>query len=155
MKNQDTELLKIQALTLDAVGPLTYLVEVSSLEGAESIPAKNVIEVLRTVLGSAPAHIFYLRRRKILTELNPDLKDLTEKDNLFKDATLLLFGESFKAVAKDYSEGLKALARAATIRDFWSHCPGHDQCRGGGNGRTGCYCPYSAPHSREGFPRKG
>ena len=85
MKNQDTELSKIQALTLDAVGPLTYLIEVSSAEGAESIPVKEVMEVLRTaltLLGSASVHISSLRRKKILAELNPDVQDLTEKDNL-------------------------------------------------------------------------
>ena len=158
VKNQDTELSKIQALTLDAVGPLTYLLEVSSAEEAESIPVKKVTEVLRTaltLLGSASAHIFSLRRKKILAELNPDLQDLTEKDNLFKDAAPLLFGEGFEAVAKEYSEGLKALAKAAPNRDFRSHHPGHNQRRGGGHGRTGHYRLYSTPHSRGGFQRKG
>ena len=132
VKNQDTELSKIQALTLDAVDPLTYMIEVSSTEEAESIPVKEVTEVLRTaltLLGSASAHISSLRRRKILAELNPDLQDLTEKDNLFKDAAPLLFGEGFMAVAKDYTEGLKALARAAPNRNFRSHRPGHNQRR--------------------------
>ena len=46
VKNQDTEMSKVQAFTLDAVGPLTYLLEVSSAEGAESTPAEEVTEVL-------------------------------------------------------------------------------------------------------------
>ena len=110
-----------------------------------------------TLMGSASAHTSSLRRRKITTELNPDLQDLTKKDNLFKDAAPLLFEEGFEAVAKEYSGGLKALARAAPNKDFQSHClqDMHDQCQGGGHGRTGRYRPYSTPHSRGGFPRKG
>ena len=157
VKNQDSELSKIQVLTLDAVGPLTHLIEVSSAEGAESIPVKEVTEVLRTaltLLGSASAHISSLRRRKILAELNPDLQDLTEKDNLFKDAAPLLFGEGFEAVAKEYTEGLNALARAAPNRNFRSHCPGHDLRWGGGPGRTDHYRPYSTHTPEEDFQEK-
>ena len=88
-KAQDTEFSRIQALGLDALGPLTFLLEEASKEGTTSVPTQVhvVTEAARTaltLLGSATSHISTLQRRQILQELNPDLQYLAEREGAFK-----------------------------------------------------------------------
>ena len=148
-KAQDTELSKIQALGLDAIGPLAFLLEEASKEGTTSIPKQVVAEATRTALrlmGSATSHVSTLRRRKILQDLNPDLQDLVERDDVFKSSAPLLFGEGFEVKAKAYTEGRRALSTASSFKrkvDFREHRLSYGQRRGGGHFRqNGRYQPY-------------
>jgi len=96
----NTELSRLQALTLDAVGPLAFLLEESQKDGVDVISAAELAGAMKTaitLLGNAVSQTSYLRRRKILKELNPDLEDLTEKNSIFKGAAPLLFGEGFES----------------------------------------------------------
>ena len=58
----------------------------------------EVIQKVLTLLGSASAYISSFRRRKILTELNPNLQDLIKRTTCFKIQPLC-----YLAVAKKYS----------------------------------------------------
>ena len=145
-KVQDTKLSKIQAIRLDAIGPLAFHLEEASKEGTTSIPMQVVTEATRTVLrllGSAISHISTLRR-KILQDLNPDLQDLVEREDVFKSSAPLLFGEGFEVKAKAYTEGLRVLSTASSSKrkvDFREHRPSYGQRRGGGR-RNDRYQPY-------------
>ena len=61
------------------------------------------------LLGNASSHLAMERRRNVLTDLNPNLKDMAEEDKVFKDAAPNLFGDGFLRKAKERDDELKAL----------------------------------------------
>ena len=74
-KSNDWSLSRIQALTLDALAPLTNILELFN-SGAEEIPSDQVakaVESAVTLLGNASCHISSLKRTKVLKEYNKDL----------------------------------------------------------------------------------
>ena len=81
-KPAETDLARIQALVLDSVGPL-----VQALEGIRdgSLTFDDADHTVSS-LGNASSHISKLRRKKVLKELNPDIKDLTDDDSKFVEA---------------------------------------------------------------------
>ena len=139
-KAQDTEFSRIQVLGLDALGPLTFLLEEASKERTTSVPTQVhvVTEATRTalrLLDSATSHISTLQRRKILQELNPDLQDLAEREGVFKSSPPLLFGEGFEVKGKAYTEGPVYYLFFQRKMDFREHQTSYGQRWGSGHFR--------------------
>ena len=86
------------------------------------------IQTSLQLFGNTSAHNTKDRRKAMLTQMNPQLKCLM-RDNDFKDAPLLLFGDNFGALAKERLEAAAALKKTlGTVkqpkRDFYK---GHSQ----------------------------
>ena len=110
-KSRDKELARLQSLALDAVGPLSFIVE-EALKGrllaADNLEAAQ--SALR-LLGNFSNQCNRLRRTNVLTNLNTSLVDMAEEDEIFKDAGQELFGAGFCKKAKERDDELKALNR--------------------------------------------
>ena len=74
--------------------------------------AIDAVQTALKLLGNASCHLAMERRRNVLTDLNPNLKDMAEEDKLFRDAAPNLFGEGFSKKAKERDEELKVLKSA-------------------------------------------
>jgi len=59
----------------------------------------QMIQISILLMGNMSVYHSKDRRRALLQHLNPQLKQLVEESD-FKDATPMLFGENFRAVAK-------------------------------------------------------
>ena len=111
-KARDRQLSKSQALVLDAVGPLAFVLE-SAARG--SLTQESAIEAAQTalkLLGNASCHLATERRRNALADLNPNLKEMAEEDSLYAEATPNLFGDGFSKKAKERDDELKVLRSA-------------------------------------------
>ena len=109
-KNADKELAKIQALVLDSMAPLTYLLE-AEVKG-ESLTLEQVRDATKTAVelsGNANARISRLRREKVCQDLNKSLIPLAKEDQNFDNAPPALFGAEFAKNAKDHVDQVKAL----------------------------------------------
>lgn len=112
-KSRDKQLAKQQALLLDAVGPITTI-----LEGAAKgeLTQKSVLDAAQTalkLLGNASAHMSQERRRNALQSMNSRLVDMAEDDSLYAAAAPSLFGEGFTKKAKERDDELKCLNQAS------------------------------------------
>ena len=96
-------------MVLDAVGPLTFILEAAAQDKLTMVDAVDAAQTALKLLGNASCHLAMERRRNVLTDLNPSLKDMAEEDKLFKDAAPNLFGEGFLKKAKERDEELKVL----------------------------------------------
>ena len=114
-KANDKTLACLQALTLDAVGPLTDLLEKLNSDAVE-IDADKVgcaVEPAITLIGNASSQISIFRREKILEEYNMDLLSFAQdREGEFIKAALMLFGAQFPKDAADHLEQVAALRRA-------------------------------------------
>ena len=93
IKSDDKELGKIQAFVLDALAPLSAILEAA--DGDQSMTVGEVKEAAVAgvqLIGNASSKIAHLRRRKVVTHLNQALVPLVEDDSHFKDAAPSLFG---------------------------------------------------------------
>ena len=101
IKSDDKELGKIQAFVLDALAPLSVILEAA--DGDQSMTVGGVQEVAVAavqLIGNASAKIAHLQRRKVVTHLNQALVPLVEDDSHFKDAAPSLFGMEFAKKSK-------------------------------------------------------
>ena len=117
-KAKDRSLSKHQALVLDAVGPLSTILE-EAAKGTLSV--KTATEAAQTALkflGNASMHMNRERRRIAIEAMNPSLTDLAEDDEAFTKAAPLLFGEGFAKKAKERDEELKCLNKASKHPSF-------------------------------------
>ncbi len=109
-KSRDREIVKQQALTLDAAGPLTIILK----EAAKGHLSKKVaVEAAQTalkLLGNASAHAS--RRKNAIQGMNPRLIDMAEDDYLFRSSAPVLFGEGLPRKAKEMDDELKCLNQA-------------------------------------------
>ena len=114
-KTNDKVLARLQALTLDAVGPLTHLLDKLNSEEAE-IDADEVgyaVESAITLIGNASSQMSILRRQKILEEYNKDLLSFAQdREEEFTKAAPQLFGAQFPKEAADHLDQVAALRRA-------------------------------------------
>lgn len=106
-KTNDKALAHIQLLTLDAIRPLTELLEKLNLEETD-IMAEEVGYVVKstiTLLGNAASQISRLRRQKVLEEYNRDLLSFAkEREATFIKAAPLLFKAQFPKVTVDLEQ---------------------------------------------------
>jgi hypothetical protein len=113
-KSRDRQLAKMQALTLDAVGPITHILE-EAVKG--QLTQKGAIEAAQTalrLLSNASVHSCRERRKNALQSMNARLLDMADDDAIFKSAPPLLFGDGFCKKAKERDEELKCLNAATT-----------------------------------------
>ena len=100
---------------LDAVGPVTYILE-SAVKG-ELTQKAAIIEAAQTalkLLGNASGNANRERRKSALQSLNPRLVDMAEDEAIYKTAGPLLFGEGFTKKAKERDDELKCLNQATS-----------------------------------------
>ena len=145
-KAADAELARIQAFVHDPVGPLVQLLQ--GLDGEDetesqiTVPeAKAAVTDAIKLLGNASAQISTLRRKKILTTVNPDIQDLAEQ-NIFQEAAPNLFGDDFEEKMKKRAKSLKFLKKSsetpqATSKFFRGGRPTAPQRGGGPSNRGG------------------
>ena len=114
-KANDKTLARLQALTLNAVGPLTDLLEKLNSDAVE-IDADEVsyaVESAIMLIGNASSQISILRREKILEEYNKDLLSFAQdREGEFIKSAPMLFGAQFPKDAADHLEQVAALRRA-------------------------------------------
>lgn len=130
-KSQDKQLAKQQALFLDAVGPITYLLE-EATKG--ELTQKKAVEAAQTalkLLGNASAHANRERRRNALQAMNPRLVDMADDDSIYKTAAPALFGDGFCKKAKERDEELRCLNQATSSKTGFSQSKGNNFFRGG------------------------
>ena len=111
VKAKDKEISKLQALALDAIGQLAFILD-SALD--ESLTAKDNIEAVQTavrLLGNFAAHCNRERRTKILKNLDVLIADLVEEEDLYSEAGQSLFGDGFCKKAKEGDDEMRALNR--------------------------------------------
>ena len=80
----DKELGSIQSAVLDAMAPLTSIVEADAK--GDNITHKQAVNAAKAAIemvGNANARINYLRRTKIISQMNKALLPLTEEDQNF------------------------------------------------------------------------
>ena len=154
-KQADASLARLQTLVLDAVAPLTYIVE-GSLTGEQ---AAEAAKAALSLLGNATAQISRERRKKVILSLNKKVHPLAEDEDTFAEAAPLLLGKVFEAKMKTHLESLKCLSaarerepQAQYFRQSRSHRPprggGAYRGRGGGNQQRR-FQPYTGQRGKE------
>ena len=130
-KSQDKQLARQQALLLDAVGPITYLLEEATKGELNQKKAVEAAQTALKLLGNASAHVNRERRRNALQDMNPRLTDMADDDTIYKTAAPALFGDGFCKKAKERDEELKCLNQASSSRATPSQSRGSNFFRGG------------------------
>ena len=158
VKQEDKELAKIQAFILDALAPLTTILEETGgdQESGVYLAAKAAVQLV----GNANAKMSHLRRKKVVSGLNSALMPLVEEDKNFTKAPPSLFGTEFAQKSKDHVDQVKAiraipkLQRSQQRETFFRGGP--PSGRGGGRssgyrqGRGGAsYRPHSSHNNRQ------
>ena len=113
-KSADHQLSRIQALFLDAAGPLSGLLD-SINQGTEVTldDMESAVKAALTFLGNASSQCTTLRRVNILEEYNKDLISFSqESEDLFDSAKGTLFGPSFAEKAAEHLKQIQTLRRA-------------------------------------------
>ena len=106
-KDADWTLCRLQAMILDAVGPLASLLEMNQ---AGRLTPEAATQALR-FLGNAHSHISTERRRRIVAFLNKDLQPLVEEPDRFLTAAPLLFRRDFEKSARDHVDSVKSIMK--------------------------------------------
>jgi len=113
-KTSDNTLSRIQALFLDAVGPLIGVLEGINQGKELSIEdVEGAVKAALTFLGNASSQCTSLRRIGILHNYNKDLVSYgTESDELFSLATMTLLGPMFPEKAAAHLQQMHTLRSA-------------------------------------------
>ena len=158
-KSADQQLSRIQALFLDAVGPLSGLLD-SINKGTEVAldDVEGAVKAALTFMGNASSQCTSLRRVGILEEYNKDLVSFSqESDDLFASATSTLFGPSFAEKAAEHLKQLQTLRRAkggnGKNNQGFSKAPPHYAQRGGNP--TCSSDSRAASHTPKGYRKEG
>ncbi len=166
-KDGDRNLARLQALVLDAVGPLAHIVEQAQQGSLTAESATEAATRALRFLGNASATISADRRRQVAEHINKDLKPLLEDEEQFKEAPPHLFGRDFEKSAKEHMDSVRSLRKIAQPQNkpqfFRQSRPYTPAARGGGafrgssfRGGRGRYRPYqSAGHGKENFRKDG
>lgn len=114
LKSTDNSLSIIQTLFLDAVGPLSELLEKVNNGTEVSInDMEGAVKAALAFVGNASSQYTLLRRTGILEEYNKDLVSFgQESAELFVSATNTLFGPSFPEKAAEHIKQLQTLRPA-------------------------------------------
>ena len=129
-KTSDSSIARIQALFLDAVGPLTQLLDDINKESQVSIEeVEGAVKAALTFLGNTSAQCNSLRRTNILREYNKDLVSFGLES--VSSATTSLFGPEFPQKAAAHLQQMETLRRAAKPKQVFYKAPSHFAQRGG------------------------
>ena len=99
VKAADKELARIQTFVLDALAPLTTLLE----EGSE-----QVVEAAVQLIGNVSARLSHLWGEKVTKHINEALMPIVQQEENFKDAPPQLFGPDFAKKGKEHMDQMKA-----------------------------------------------
>ena len=92
-QSADNELARLPTFILDALAPLTAI-----LEGANEMAVQDIREALITasmLIGNANAKLTHLRREKLISAINDNLTPLIQDESQFTDFAPYLFGSDF------------------------------------------------------------
>lgn len=146
VKSTDTALARLQALALDAVGPLTSLLEkmASSDDAMDLQIVEDAVQSALVLLGNASTQFSLYRRTKVLEDFNKDLISFAEeKEPELRTAAPQLFGSAFTKQAVEHLEQVETLRKTkAKGKKVFSRPPLQRQARWQGGSR-----PYSRPGS--------
>ena len=110
VKGGDKHLVRIQTFVLDALAPLTSLVETHNK--GECLKEKEVLKAVTAameLIGNASSNISRIRREKVVLALNKALLPITADDSNFKEAAPALFGKNFANQSKELIDQVKAM----------------------------------------------
>ena len=139
-KANDSLFSDIQAHFLDAVGPLTGIIE--AINGGKQLAIEDVDSVVKaalTLLGNASHRCTSIRRQGVLQDYNKDLVSYAaESDELFSSATKTLLGPAFPEKAATHLRQMKTLrdSKASSVvpkqkQQGFQRAPSHYHQRGG------------------------
>ena len=94
-KLRDRQLVKQQALSLDAVGPISFILEEAAKDQLNQKLAIEAAQTALKLLGNASMHASRERRKNALQNINLQLADLVEDDAIYRTAAPSLFGNGF------------------------------------------------------------
>jgi len=94
-KSADKELARVQSFVLDAMAPLTFLLEADKGEPPSWEEVRRAAGTAAELVGNASARISRLRREKVTGDLNKALLPVAKEDSNFKEAPPSLFGTEF------------------------------------------------------------
>ena len=160
-KEADRSLGQLQGLLLDAVGPLTNVLELQQAGHLTTDTATEAVTQALHFLGNAHANISSERRKKIVGHLNKDLRPLVEEADRFTSSAPYLFGREFEKAAKDHVDSVHSMQKLSAPSGnsrqgqfFRQGCPNqapqggghfHGSSRGGGRGH---FRPYQTATGR-------
>lgn len=116
IKSQDRQLARQQSLMLDAVGPITHILEEAAKGELSQKSAMEAAQTALKLLGNASVQASRDRRKLALKSLNSGLVDMAEDDFLFRNAAPSLFGDGFSKKAKERDEELRCLNQATSSK---------------------------------------
>lgn len=132
VKAADKELAKIQTFMLDALAPLTSLLE----EEKQPEQVAEAVKAAVKLIGNANASMSHLRRVKVTKHINEALMPIVQEEGNFKEAPPQLFGSDFAKKAKDHVDQMKAmrasLPKKGRKEQFFRSAPPPRYGRGGG-----------------------
>ena len=138
-KTLDKGLAKVQTFVLDALAPLTALLETgyeelspTQLQGAASSAVQ--------LIGNANAHISRLCQEKIIAGVNKSLIPLVKDDSPYVDAAPDLFGPDFAKRSKEFLDQVKMIRSSLPTKGHNPENKGRPLFRKGqSSGRTGAF----------------
>ena len=117
-KAADKELATTQTYVLDALSPLTAIVEADTKgENITNTQGVNAAKAAIELIGNANARISHLRRTKIISQMNKSLLPLTEDGGNFTNAPPTLFGLEFARKSKELVDQMKAMRSSSGFKD--------------------------------------
>lgn len=108
-KSLDKDLTRVQHHILDALAPLTAIIEAS--EKDERISLEDVLKTVKSacrLIGNANCKMSQLRREKAVLDFNKSLLPVVRETD-FKSASPNLFGPEFARQSKEYVEQVRAM----------------------------------------------
>ena len=110
-KTTDKKLAVIQTHVLDALAPLSTIIETQEGISEQTLAAAATAIKL---LGNTNARISHLRRTKVITQINKALLPLVEEDSNFEDVSPSLFEPEFAQKSKELVDQVKAMRSTIT-----------------------------------------
>ena len=117
-KPYDSYLSKLQRFTMDAIAPITWLLEQMEQGPIEEETSKKAVRSSLQLLGNATVHFNVERRKEIMKHLNTDIKFLAETE--FPQSGPYLFGEDFGSKAKTAADNIRALKGIQSSKNRFS-----------------------------------
>ena len=115
VKSLNKDLARIQSFVLDALAPLTTLVEGDDSVTPEDLHLASTYAI--QLLGNSNARISCLRWEKIVTSIKKSLLPLVKEDSSYFDVSPDLFGADFAKRCKDFLDQVKAMRSSIPSKD--------------------------------------
>lgn len=132
MKSSDRSISKLQGLILDAVGPLTQLLEVVNDEQPQVTMEQvgEAVETALSLLANASYQMSAMQQSKILEEYNKELLTFAAAKNCdWVSAAPYLFGPNFLKEASDYLQQLQLLRKVKEKPSGFWQAPSREAAR--------------------------